>query len=58
MTMKVGTPVRVKAPAPIEGTIKKIAAVDEGTRVEYVVAYSADGEQHERHFSEDELEAK
>lgn len=46
-----------QAVTPISGTVSRIIVVDDD-EVQYMVAYTgADGEQHERPFKEDEIEA-
>lgn len=54
---KVGTPVR-QIVKPVEGTVKRLAVVDEGTELEYLVEFKGpDGELVQRHFKEHEIEA-
>lgn len=55
--LKAGTAVQVKTPPPIVGTVKRMALVNDGVDLEYVVEYKgADGETHERSFPADQLE--
>lgn len=55
--LKKGTAVQVRQPPPIKGEIKKIVPVDDGERVEYLVAYTdVEGNPCERHFSFADLE--
>lgn len=47
----------VQAVKPISGTVTRIIVVDED-EIQIMVAYTGeDGEQHERPFTEDQLEA-
>lgn len=53
---KAGTPVR-QIVKPVEGTVKRLVVVDEGTELEYLVEYKdSNGETTERHFKENEIE--
>lgn len=53
--LKVGQAVAVKQPV-IKGVVKRLVAVEEGTRLEYLVSIDdGSGETHERHYTEDQL---
>lgn len=55
--LKVGTPVR-QVVKPVEGTVKRLVPVNDGTELEYLVEYTdqVTGEKIERHFKEEDLE--
>lgn len=54
--LKTGTPVQVIQPPPITGKVVRMALVNDGKDLEYVIGYKgADGEEHERSFPADQL---